>query len=340
VISKNRLAFAAISAGLVTSLLGMGAAQADPTGPPTPRVLVGVGSDTVQDVMNQIANDVVISGVKQIGSYNATGSATFDTGKAGCSAVARPNGSGAGRAALLASLTAGDGCIQFARSSSLTLTASTPSLTYVPFAVDAVSYAVTANSAVPRSFNLADLQHIYNCDPNYVGTGTGPGTYAINPVLPQAGSGTRSYWEGQMGLTDTALPSCIINGVLPGTSTIIEEHTGTYLNNTELVPFSIGQYTDQANGLILDRRGNTVLGVIGTGAAGAAVTGATDPQLLNGSFNVKRDVYNVIPTSQIAAPPYSTVFVGSSSLICQDSATIVHYGFALNPNCGSTTNHS
>jgi hypothetical protein len=340
VISKNRLAFAAVSAGLVTSLLGVGAAQADPNGPPSPRALVGVGSDTVQDVMNQISDDVQIAGVKQIGSYNATGTATFNTGKAGCSAVARANGSGAGRTALLNSLNAADGCIQFARSSSLNTAASSPSLTYVPFAVDAVSYAITANSALPRSFNLADLQHIYQCDPNYVGTGTTAGTFDINPVLPQTGSGTRSFWEAQMGITDGTLGACVINGVLPGTSTLIEEHTGTFLKSNWIVPFSIGQYTDQANGLIIDHRGNTVLGVIGTGAAGAAITGATDPQLLNGSFSVKRDVYNVIPTSQIGAAPYSSVFVGSGSLICQDSATIIHYGFAVNPSCGSTTNHS
>ena len=149
---------------------------------------------------------------------------------------------GGQRTALLNSLNAGDGCIQFSRSSSLNTTASTPSLTYVPYAIDAVSYAVTANSALPRSFNLADLQHIYQCDPNYVGTGTGPGTFDINPVLPQSGSGTRSYWEGQMGITDATLGSCIINGVLPGTSTIIEEHTGTFLKSNWIAPFSVGQY--------------------------------------------------------------------------------------------------
>ncbi|BEP13792.1 substrate-binding domain-containing protein [Acidothermaceae bacterium B102] len=328
-ISKNRLAFAAISAGLVTSLLGMGAAQADPSGAPSPRALVGVGSDTTQDVMNQIANDVVISGVKQIGSFNATGSATFNTGKAGCSAVARPNGSGAGRAALLASLTAGDGCIQFSRSSSLTLTASSPSLTYVPYAIDAVSYAITSNSNLPRSFALADLQAIYHCDPNYVGTGP---NYAITPQLPQAGSGTRSYWEGQMGILDADVNAnvypCIVNGTKNGA--IIEEHTGTALDANSIAPFSIGQYTDQSNGLIIDRRGTAVLGVIA----------GTDPQLINNNFSIKRDVYNVIPTSQIAAAPYSTVFVGAGSLVCQDTATILHYGFAVNPNCGSTTNHS
>ena len=332
-ISKNRLAIAAISAGLMTSLLGVGAAQADPTGAPSPRALVGVGSDTVQDVMNQISNDVVIGGVKQIGSYNATGSATFNTGKAGCSAVARANGSGAGRTALLNSLNAGDGCIQFSRSSSLTLTASSPSLTYVPFAIDAVSYAITANSTLPRSFALADLQAIYHCDPAYVGTSTtGITGYSITPILPQAGSGTRSYWEAQMNITDADVNAnlypCIYNGVKNGVT--IEEHTGTALDANSIEPFSIGQYTDQSNGLIIDRRGSAVLGVIA----------GTDPQLINNNFSIKRDVYNVIPTSQTGTAPYSTVFVGSNSLICQDTATILHYGFATNPNCGSTTNHS
>jgi ABC-type phosphate transport system substrate-binding protein len=329
VISKNRLAVAAISAGLVTSLLGMGAAQADPSGAPTPRALTGVGSDTIQDVMNQVANDVTIGGAKQIGSWNATGSATFNTGKAGCSAVARPNGSGAGRAALLTSLNAGDGCIQFARSSSLTLTASSPSLTYVPMAVDAVSYAVTASSTLPRSLALSDLQSIYHCDPAFVGTGP---NYAVTPQLPQAGSGTRSYWESQMNITDADVNAnvypCIVNGTKNGQ--IIEEHTGTTLDDKSIAPFSIGQYTDQSNGLIQDKRGSAVLGVIG----------GTDPQLINSNFAIKRDVYNVIPTSQIGTAPYSTVFVGAGSLICQDTATILHYGFALNPNCGSTTNHS
>ncbi len=328
-ISKNRMAVLAISAGLVTSMLGMGAAQADPTGAPTPRALTGVGSDTTQDLMNFIADDVKIGGVKQIGSWNATGSATFNTGKAGCAAVTRPNGSGAGRAALIASLNAGDGCIQFSRSSSLSLAAvPNHSLTYVPFAIDAVSYAVTSNSTLPRSFTLTDLQHIYQCDPAYVGPGP---VYDITPILPQSGSGTRNYWESKMGITDAqvnASPSvypCIINGVKNGS--IIEEHTGLALDNKSLVPFSIGQYTDQANGLSIDKRGTATLGVID----------GTDPQLINNAFSVKRDVYNVVPTADINSAPFSTVFKGAGSLICQDSATILHLGFATNPSCGDTT---
>ncbi|MDX6207530.1 MAG: hypothetical protein QOF39_3587 [Frankiales bacterium] len=326
-ISKNRLAVAAISAGLVTSMLGMGAAQADPVGAPSPRAINGVGSDTTQDVMNQVANDVAPGGVKALGSWNATGSATITT-KPGCT-LNRPNGSGAGVTALNNSLVANDGCVQFARSSS-GVGATTPAgLTYIPFATDSVSYAVTSTSGIPRALTKANLIAIYHCDPTLVGTGP---NWDITPVLPQSGSGTRSYWEGQMGILDADVNAnaypCIINGSKNGQ--LIEEHSGTAMDDKSIEPYSIAQYTDQSNGLVIDKRGRTTLGVID----------GTDPQLSNGNFSVKRNVYNVIPTSKVADSTYASIFVGAGSLICADSATIVHYGFGVNPNCGDTTSHS
>ena len=326
---------------------GTGLATADPSGSPTYRQLAGVGSDTTQDVMNGIANDVTISGTKVLGSYNAVGSSTITTkdpaSLPACSNINRPNGSGAGRTALLNSLNAnggaGDGCIQFARSSSLTLTASSPSLTYIPFATDAVSYAVTTSSTISRTLNLADLQAYYHCDPAYVGTSA---PYDITPMLPQAGSGTRSYWESKMGIADAdvnnGLYPCLINGTKNGQ--IFEEHTGTLVDDKSIAPYSIAQYDSQATLTIADKRGRTVLGTIGTGPAGGALTSLTYPQLLNPSFNVKRDVYNVIPTSQIGNAPYSSVFVGSNSLVCQDVATIQKYGFVPSSSCGSTSAQS
>lgn len=340
--SKRMAAVFGGSALLVAA--GTGLATADPSGTPTYRQLAGVGSDTTQDVMNGVANDVTISGTKVLGSYNATGSATIATqAAAACQSIARPNGSGAGRTALLNSLNAnggaGDGCIQFSRSSKLTLTASSPSLTYIPFATDAVSYAVTATSLVPRTLNLADLQRYYHCDPNYVGSSA---PYDITPMLPQSGSGTRDYWEGQMGITDADVNNnvypCLINGTKNGQ--VFEEHTGILVDDKSIAPFSIAQYNSQATTVIADKRGRTVLGTIGNGSAGGALTGLTYPQLMNGNFNVKRDVYNVIPTSQIGAAPYSTVFVGSNSLVCQDTATIQKYGFLTSPNCGNTNSQS
>ncbi|WP_220795441.1 substrate-binding domain-containing protein [Streptomyces shenzhenensis] len=331
--NKRMAAVAAVGlAGLLTGTMAVTQASADPSGTPTYRQLSGVGSDTTQDVMNGLANAITINGTKVIGSYDATGSANVTTKdpatKPGCT-MARPNGSGAGRTALQNSLQAnggaGDGCLDFSRSSSLNLAASNPGLTYVPFAVDAVTYAITPTGTVPRKLSLNDLKAIYHCDANYVGTGP---NYSLSVLLPQAGSGTRQFWEAQMGITDAD----VVAGVYPcikdtknGKS--VQEHDGRVLDDKSIVPFSIAQYNSQASQTIADLRGRAILGTI-DGLA---------PTVLNSSFGVKRDVYNVIPTSKIGTAPYSQVFVGSNSLICQQASVINTYGFAANPNCGDTS---
>ena len=331
--TRTRLAAVLIGGGMVSATLGLsGIASADPSGSPTFRQLSGVGSDTTQDVMNAMANAVTIGGTKVLGSYDAVGSATIQTKATGCT-INRPNGSGAGRTALLNSLNAnsgaGDGCLDFSRSSSLDTTASTPGLTYIPFAVDSVTYAVTNLSSIPRSLTLADLQAYYHCDPSYVGASA---PYDVTPMLPQAGSGTRKYWIGQMGITEAQISAgaypCLINGVKNGQT--FEEHTGILIDDKSIAPFSIAQYNAQATQTISDRRGRAVLGTIG----------GTVPNLMNGNFTLKRDVYNVIPTSKLTVSPWSDVFVGNSSLICQQTAVIQKYGFALSPICGDTANHS
>lgn len=334
---------AALASAAAACFLAAAPANAEPV-PAGDRPLAGVGSDTIQDVMNALSNgnNLSISGVRQVASFNAFGSSPVVT-KTGCSLATRPNGSGAGRTALLTSLQAnagaGDGCVDFARSSSLTLTASTPSLTYVPFAVDAVSYVVTNTSAVSRSLTTAELNSYYHCDPGFVGTGP---NFDVRPVLPQAGSGTRSYWLGKVGLTEADITAginttlaCLVNGSY--NSQVVEEHTSNFMTDAMIVPFSIGQYNAQATQLIADKRGRGVLGKIDN----------TIPQLTNSSFAFNRDVYNVIPTSKIATAPWSTVFVGSGSLMCSTAsqAVVAQYGFgALSGSgahvCGDTSQHS
>lgn len=334
---KSRIATALVGAGVLLPAIGAGMAHADPVGSPTYRQLSGVGSDTTQDVMNGLADAVTINGVKVIGSYNAVGTATITTKNPAtlpaCAGLARPNGSGAGRTALLNSLNAnggaGDGCLDFSRSSSLNLAASSPSLTYIPFAVDGLTYVVTPTSVVPRNLTTADLQAIYHCNPAYVGTAP---NWDITPMLPQAGSGTRSFWESQMGITDADVNAgvypCIINGTKNGS--IVEEHSGTQVDDKSLVPYSIPQYNSQSYQLVADRRGQTILGQIN----------GTYPNLMNSGTTIRRDVYNVIPTSRVGTAPWSTVFAGSTSLVCQQSAVIQRYGFQTHPNCGDTTQHS
>jgi ABC-type phosphate transport system substrate-binding protein len=325
---KRNLIFAA-GLGLAVTAFGASSALADPSGPPQFRQLAGVGSDTVQGVENALANSVNIGGTKVLGSYDATGTATIATqASAACQAITRPNGSGAGRAALLTSLQANDGCIQYSRSSSLNLNAAPVQLTYVPFAVDAVTFAVTSNSTLPRTLALSDVKSIYHCDPNFVGTGP---NYAIHALLPQAGSGTRNFWEATVGIAD----SDVVNGVYPcitdkHNGLPIEEHDGRVLDANSIAPFSIAQYIAQSSGTLSDIRGDAQLGVI---------DGLT-PVTLNGTFGVTREVYNVIPTSKVADPTYASVFVGQTSQVCSSKTTINQFGFAIDPNCGDTSKHT
>jgi ABC-type phosphate transport system substrate-binding protein len=327
-VNKRAKLLAVVGAfGLAATVLGASSAQADPSGTPTYRELAGVGSDTTTPVMDALANTITIGGTKVLGSYDATGSVPIQTqASSACVFAARPNGSGAGRTALLASLEAGDGCLQFARSSSVSTAATGgPQLTYVPFALDGVTYALTNTSQVPRSLTIAQLQQIYQCNPAYVGTAP---NYTITPLLPQPGSGTRSFWETEMGITDTQ----VTNGTYPCISdtsggNLIEEEDGRVLNNTSLIPFSIASYDAEESQTIADIRGNAVLGVIN----------GISSQAINGNFPVTREVYNVIPTTAENTAPYSTVFTGSTSLICQSTATIEQYGFSPAPDCGSTT---
>lgn len=327
--AKKLAVLSVISAVGLFVLGAADSAQADPSGAPQYRPLAGVGSDTTTPVMNALSNDITIGGSKVIGSYDATGSATIATqAAAACQAIARPNGSGAGRTALLQSLAAGNGCLQFSRSSSLNLAATGGAqLTYVPFALDGVTYAITGtDTLIPRNLDLATLQSIYTCNPTVVGTGP---NYSITAMLPQAGSGTRSFWEGKMGITDAD----VVAGKYPcitdkHNGQPIEEQDGRVLTDSAIIPFSIASYDAEESQTIQDVRGAAVLGAIGGVAA----------QQINSTFPVTREVYNVIPTTDTATAPWSTTFVGSGSLVCADAATIQKFGFTVASDCGSTTN--
>jgi ABC-type phosphate transport system substrate-binding protein len=329
--SKRRIGVP-LGAGIMASVtfLGTGLAAAEPV-PATPeRPVALVGSETTTPVMNAVANDATALSVgttRQVASFNATGTATINTHASlpACSAIARPNGSSAGRAALLASLNAANGCIQAARSSSLDLAAANPNLVYVPFAEESISYAISNTSSLPKSLTLAQLQGYFRC--------TNPGTYKA--MLPQSGSGTRSYWIQQMytgGTLPSPVPTCVQNGTDEG-GALIEEHNGSQVNNTEIVPFSVAQWSSQTSGVIgSDVRGATRLGQVNL----------TNPFAEN--FALQRTVYNVIPQSALtgtdaASVATRTVFAGASALMCNatSDAVVVRFGFRLQSNCGDTS---
>ncbi|MFN8028507.1 MAG: substrate-binding domain-containing protein [Acidimicrobiia bacterium] len=335
---------AVVGVGLVAAgLLTAGPASADPNGTPAgnTRPLQGVGSDTTQNVMSDLADAITIGGVKVIASWDATGTGSFTTrsGNAACTYPrAEANGSGNGRSRLLESLTSGNarsGCLDFSRSSSARGTftsggpASATSMTWVPFASDASTVVVRADGGLPRSYTLADLQSIYRCE-------LVPDIY---PVLPQTGSGSRSFWLTTMNITEAQISAgtypCLTGAGTTASRAYVQENDSRTLKTDEVFPFSIGLYNTQAAGVNPDFRGKAVL----------AQVGGALPQETTEGFPINRALYNIIPTSKIGTAPWSTVFVGSSSLVCTSTATTIKNGFkpltaTSTPVCGDTSSQS
>ncbi|MET7487164.1 Ig-like domain repeat protein [Streptomyces sp. NPDC005538] len=318
---RMRLSAAMVAAAVVSGTLALASpASADPTPAGTFRQLVGVGSDTTQDVLNALAGDTVnaksyaatavTADGAGIASYDAiepgTGSTTSTiTTRSGGAAFLRPNGSGNGRLALSMSLT-GDkfpnssgvavkGQIDFARSSSGP-SASGSALTYIPFARDAVGVAVRGTAL--NTLTVAQLHDIY------AGSLTEVNGQTVHPKIPQSGSGTRKFFLAAIGLTD---------GTISPSIPVVQENQGNaaLTEDGALVPFSVGSWIAQNNGVAPDY--STTAATAGGHLASVVLpgdTGATSPvTTVNGKLTpvsgyyenstFGRDVYNVVPSRAI-----------------------------------------
>src|SRR5579859_428237 len=231
--------------------LAIGPALADPPTGVTPKEtdVVGVGSDTIQFVMDQLSFDYNKShstGAKLYSwdAVNPTSGAVGDPimTKSGCTTVARPNGSSAGILALTANAKTSDGkdfCIDFARSSrgrTSTDPAKGPGGTvFVALAKDAVTWAANSTTNAPTSLTTAQLAGIYSCTiTNWSTVGGKSGT--INAQLPQTSSGTRKFFLTAIGVsspgscvTSTAEENEGINPVLAGPNTIFPYSVADYI---------------------------------------------------------------------------------------------------------------
>ena len=328
-------------------------AAADPVPAGTEfRPIVGVGSDTTQDVMNGLAKVITDgSGNPLVSSWDARPPGAVLTITTKSAAVDpdctfnRPNGSGAGRTVLKAAKEGGSvagmvgtdvlGCVQFARSSSAPSTpGTTGNYAYVSFGVDAMTFAKNAGSDLPDSLTVVQLQRIYRCQLSSI-TGI-----PVQARLVQPGSGTRAYWNTKMGINDVE----IANGDYPCLTILptVQEHDGAVLNGqmNQIVPMSIAQHISQENsgqtigGVLVDvadRRGESKLGKVNninprTGAGG--FTGD-----VNINFPFIRDVYNVVPVADF--PTLGSVFVGPASQVCSRENVIKAFGFGFRPSTGS-----
>jgi len=327
----TKTAAVAAGAGLVAvGLLATGPATADPSGTPTYRDLAGMGSDTTERVMNALAEVVTISSTKVIASYDATGSATVKTKLSGCDTVTRVNGSSAGRNALQASLAAnagaGDGCLDFARSSSAMGTySSSIDMSWIPFATDSTSVAVRADGDVAREWTLDDVKNVFKCVAGYED---------VKPVLPQTGSGSRASWLSTIGVTEGQITGgsypCLTGAGTETSRSYVQENDARALKVDEMMPFSVGLFNVQQSGVVSDLTGNAVL---------AQINGKS-PQAATSGFAVSRKLYNIIPTSKEGTAPWSTVFVGGGALICAEADTIAKQGFTVAADCGTVETRS
>jgi hypothetical protein len=333
---RKSLIAAAAGVGVFSLVLAtLPLAQADPQGPPTYRKLAGAGSDTTQSLMNALAAVVKdpSTGELVLGSYDAVGTPNITTKDPATNpkcTITRPNGSSKGRDALQASLVAGDGCLQFARSSSsLGSYKGAISMTWVPFATDALTFAVRGDGDVPRELTKADLIAIFNCD-----------VPSIQPALVQKGSGTRDSWLDYVGIPrdfDPASYPCLVpevdGGTFPGK--LPQEHDGRELKKNQVMPYSAAVYQAQIYGTAPDRRGKSVIGVID----------GVVPTIINNSFGGVRTMFNIIPTAKVTETDSLEykVFVGKDSLICKAKPLINLQGFGdlkVAADCGSTTSRS
>jgi hypothetical protein len=344
------LAVAAAAAALFASALPGGSAQADPMQYGGP--FVGVGSDTTQDIFNAFqgySNGIyyppvhsdVASGAKVLTSWDAvdpaTGSATTCVAtRTGGPSFNRPNGSGAGRTALLAAITAGgttsktncgavgattsvSGQISFARSSSVSANPGT-TLAYVPFARDALSYgAYRADGNPVTDLSTAELGQIFTTPAGVDIVRGGVTTHVLGCGI-QPGSGTGTTWQGKVtGSTATYATTVCDTLIDPATTLAVgrsQENDGDALvlrgnladaavNGQQVViGFSVGGYISKVNGAAPGGMPATVvIGSNPTVAGGVSPITGTAPNLLGNSAyyasTFGRDLYNVLPASII-----------------------------------------
>ena len=227
---------------------------------------VGVGSDTLTPLTDQLASDYNLNngGVPAAcsshktskpfeESWDAVNPVTGQIGdsipiKADCSPIPRPNGSSAGIAQLATFTKSSSGplCTNFARSSRPRGTSDPPfaagGVAFVALAGDAVTWSHPAvNTAAPATLTPAQLAAIYTCqDTNW--SQVGGGNQAIVPFLPQSGSGTLSFWLTALG--NITPGPCVQNG-----GNTLEENEGinSVLNNPGAIfIYSVGDWIAQS----------------------------------------------------------------------------------------------
>jgi ABC-type phosphate transport system substrate-binding protein len=231
----RKAAVVALGAAALTAALAT-PASADPSFTPGATDIVGVGSDTTEFVMNDLAsayNATTPKPASLVASWDATGSATI-TPRAGAASITRPNGSSAGITALNNNTS-----LDFARSSR-PRQSSDGAVQFLPFAKDVIKYAANTTTNAPLNLTAAQLANIYKCTSTTWTQVGGTSTATIKPVLPQANSGTRTTFLSSISVTEAQVGTCV---------TVGQEHDPAAVAGDldKIVPFSQGRFNKLAN---------------------------------------------------------------------------------------------
>lgn len=298
------LATTAVAASAAT-MISVAPASADPAATPDANDLVGVGSDTTENALDNLAD-----GVNGIPGYNAGKTAadvllaSFDTEgsativlRTGSAAITRPVGSGNGKVLLYGASNNPD--VSFARSSSaLNATEVSGGLKAFPFALDTLGVAVASDSVAPAAISGANLVKIFDgtfTNWNQVGGPDAP----IHAHVPQSGSGTRSFWDAQLkalnGGTAVVYGGSVDQSMHENTDTVLKDDPDA------IAPFSVGkQQTLFPTTVKMESLDNT-----------------------NGGWSAQRALYNVVRSTDLAdatlGPRLQAVF-GEDGFVCSTAA--------------------
>jgi ABC-type phosphate transport system substrate-binding protein len=373
---RSLVALAAVT--VAASAMAAAPAMADPPTSHgkviTPRYydIVGVGSDTSDTLLDQLAYDYdaahkthnkthpYIYSWDAVPPNNPTDLTQQIKVKAGCSKILRPDGTGAGLMDFeLHTKTHGHNCIDFNRAassrSSDTLPYAPTGDVYVQLAEDAETWAVDSTTDAPASLTPAQLTAIFSCaDTNWsqVGGANAP----IDLVLPAATTGVAKFWLKALGLS--SYPTC---------ATMVQQNEGTDRVFTDpttgpeaIVPISVGKFIAQGfhsakcghkptrhqNRFGCDQNGGLQLGQVNATAPTVGAGGSTEINIgFDGVF--MRPIYDVvwyavhskngdhIPDS--LEPFFASARSKVKGWFCTNKeaqAAISDYGFLAVPTCG------
>ncbi len=369
---RSRFLAAALAAVSVATPVALVASSPAPAADPA-HVLAAGGSDTTEAVMEAVlgrfgssAANTNAVGVANIPAFpaspyvvpadNGCESRTYVLSGNPPTTYTAPNGSGAGRNALREPTNLANGCIDIARSSSGPSASDPAEFRYFGFAQDAVSWAAFNGGRAPVSLSKTQIKGIYDCSYtnwNQVGGTAGP----IQRYLPQAGSGTRSFFISN--ILDGADPTTVSSASCPAVK-LVEENKGDVVTVADrpgaIVPYSAGSWIAQANGASPNHRSTaTIRAITVSGSALHPVAGPTFGKyrpnatvISGGNFPGVRTVYNVLHTNSLGyaealrAVGYDTAnpTSGVRSPLCNgEMATVLQtFGFTpLAPNANGIT---